>query len=269
MTAITVSTFPSPFSERYSNSKVPSFILSANPENIINDNSFNMQVQNIFESSQLKQFYAPQVDTLPFYGAPTKAYLLDNYTRFTTMEEVLREYVTDIAISKRRGKFNIRMFNGVKPIDGNPIVLLDGTPIFDIDNIFHIDPLKIRKLEVVANQYLYGPVVFNGIMSFISYKQDMTGFEIDPHAVILDYEALQSERKFYSPVYESDKQINSTIPDFRTALYWNPALITDGRGKQELIFYTGDTAGRYIGVIEGITANGEAGSSYFTFEINR
>ena len=43
---------------------------------------------------------ALSIDTLAFYYEPYKTYLLDNYTRFTTMEEVLREYVVEVNVGK-------------------------------------------------------------------------------------------------------------------------------------------------------------------------
>jgi hypothetical protein len=259
----------SPFSDQYSGNSIAPFMLSANMENAISESSFNMQVQNIFRGMQLKQFYAPQTDTLPFYGVPVKSYLLDNFTRFTTMEEVLREYVTSIGVSKKQGKYIIRMFNGDKLLDNKPLILLDGTPVFDADKVFSWDPLKIKKLDVVSTDYLYGPSVLNGVMSFSTYKGDMAGIEIDPRAVILDYEALQLERKFYSPVYDSELQINSTVPDFRDVLYWSPEADTNRDGKNALSFYTGDKPGRYNVIIEGIGANGEAGTGSFTFEVKK
>ena len=93
--------------------------------------------------------------------------------------------------------------------------------------------------------------------------------ELDPHTVVLDYEGLQMDRQFYSPVYDSDQQINSPVPDFRNVLYWNPEADTDTQGQNKLSFYTGDRPGRYIGIIEGISPGGEAGSQYFYFEIKK
>jgi hypothetical protein len=122
---------------------------------------------------------------------------------------------------------------------------------------------------MVTNNYLYGPALFNGIMSFTTYKGDRANFEIDPRAVVLDYEGLQLERKFYSPAYDSEKEINSPKPDFRSALYWNPEVNTQNDGKVNLSFYTGDKTGLYIGVIEGIAPNGETGSSSFYFEVKK
>ena len=85
----------------------------------------------------------------------------------------------------------------------------------------------------------------------------------------MDYEGLQLERKFYSPIYGSEQQINSSVPDFRSALYWNPDVNTGQDGQSILTFYTGDKPGTYIGIIEGITANGSAGSQRFYFEVKK
>ncbi|MGZ3834241.1 MAG: hypothetical protein ACXVB0_12005 [Mucilaginibacter sp.] len=258
-----------PFSEQRSLNPILPLALSLDVKKALVDNSLNMQVQNFFAANQLKQFYDPHIDSTSFYGTPTKSYKLDDYTRFTTMEEVLREYVTSIAVVKRQGKFGIRMFNVDKLLPGKPIILLDCVPVFDADKIFKIDPLKVKKLDVVANNYLYGSASLNGIMSFTTYKGDGINFEIDPRAVVLDYEGLQLERKFYSPVYDSEDRANSPKPDFRSTLYWNPETVTGNDGKASLMFYTSDKPGQYIGIIEGISASGKTGSQRFYFDVKK
>lgn len=258
----------SPFSEQHAASHSLSFTLNEDMRKSLIDNNINMQVQNIFAAKQLKEVYAPRIDSTAFYGKPTKSYLLDDYTRFPTMEEVLREYVGSIAVVKRQGKFDVKVFN-VDKLLGNPLLLLDGMPVFDADKILKYDPLKVRKLEMVTANYLYGPDYFNGIMSFSTYRDDRAGFEIDPHAVVVDYEGLQLMRKFYSPVYGSEEKFNSPVPDFRSTLYWNPDVNSGKDGKINLSFYTSDKAGKYIGIIEGIGQNGETGSHYIHFEVKR
>ena len=84
--------------------------------------------------------------------------------------------------------------------------MLDGVPIFDIDKVVAIDPLKVRKLDVVNSRYFWGAGDAEGILSYTTYKGDLGGVELDPHAVVLDYEGLQLQRVFYSPAYETDKE---------------------------------------------------------------
>jgi hypothetical protein len=80
---------------------------------------------------------------------------------------------------------------------------------------------------------------------------------------------MQLRRVFYSPVYETDSQVASRVPDFRSLLFWSPTINTDAQGKNQVTFYTSDEEGKYVGVIQGITANGESGSQYFTFEVKK
>ena len=221
---------------------------------------------NIYSGNQIKRFYEPLIDSAAFYGHPYKSYKLDDYTRFTTMEEVMREYVTEENITRSKGRFHIKVLSDRGFLDGgDPLVILDGIPVFNIDKLFTVDPLKIRKLEVVPSTYFYGPSESVGIFSFTSYKGDLGGVELDPHAIVMDYEGMQLQREFYSPVYDSQQQAASRIPDFRNVLYWSPSVNSQGKGA--VSFYTSDQPGKYVGVVQGITAKGQAGVQYFMFDV--
>ena len=258
-----------PFAEQYSSTSVPSFNLSEGMQSALESNSLNMQVLNVYTATKLRQFYDAGVDSAAFFVKPDKSYLLDNYVRFTTFEEVLREYTSWLTVAKRRGKFKVTMFSDAKLLEEDPLVLYNGIPVFDMNKAFAIDPLKIKKLDVVNTRYYYGPARFDGVLSLTGYKDDLAGLEIDPRALVLDYEGLQLQRKFYSPVYDTEEQRNSRLPDFRNALYWQPEVNTNAQGKTNLSFYTSDQPGKYIGIIQGLTSTGEAVSKYFTFEVKK
>jgi hypothetical protein len=257
----------SPFSEQYSKYTVPQFNLTRGMQKAIEEASVATQVQNIYLGNKTKHFYEQPVDSSGFYATPYKTYLLDNYTRFTTMEEVLREYVREVWVNRSQKRYHIKALNGTGFLNGDPLVMLDDVPVFNIDKVMAIDPLKVRKLEDVPYRYYWGPSVYEGILSFTTYKGDLGGVEIDPRAVVLDYEGLQLQREFYSPVYDSEQAAKSRMPDFRNQLYWAPDINTPASGKKQLSFYTSDQTGKYIGVVQGITAQGNAASQYFSFEV--
>jgi hypothetical protein len=259
----------SPFSEQYLKTQTPAFVLKPAWQNSIEQLSLGMQVQNIYAGNKTKQFINPVTDSSAFYGPPYKTYKLDDFTRFTTMEEVLREYISEVNVVKTRGRFHIKVISDNGFLDGDPLVLLDGVPVFNIDKVIGIDPLKIRRLEDMHNRYFWQAIDAEGILSFTSYKGDLGGYEIDPHAVVIDYEGLQLERQFYSPVYETEEQKASPVADFRNLLYWSPAAGTGKDGKNHISFYTSDQTGKYIGILQGLTPNGEAGSRVFTFEVKQ
>lgn len=259
----------SPFSDQYAPETFPAFNLSPKIRNEIVRRSLDMQVENIFFARQIKQFNVSSTDSSMFYGKPDYTYLLDDYTRFTNIEEVVHEYVRLVVITRDHGKRSFEIIHDKSTLPGEPLVMLDNKPIFDIDKAYNLDPLKVKRLDVITSNYLYGPAVFNGILHFTSYNGSSATTELDPRAMVFDYDGLQLDRKFYSPVYDTDQQHNSTMPDFRNVLYWNPDAGTDQKGTRQLSFYTGDRPGHYVGVIEGIAQTGEVGTQYFSFEVKK
>ena len=258
-----------PFSEQYSKTTLPVFDLTADMRKPLETQNMAMQIQNIYAGANTRKFYDPNVDSTGFYGKPDKVYRLDDYTRFTTMEEVLREYVREVNVFHPQKAFQIRVISETGFLEGDPLVLLDGIPLFDMNKVMAIDPLKVKRLDVVKDRYFWGPADAEGILSYATYKADLGGVELDPHAVVMDYEGMQLRRVFYSPAYETDSEVASRVPDFRSLLFWSPTINTGVQGKNQVTFYTSDEEGKYIGVVQGITPNGESGSQYFTFEVKK
>ncbi|MFI5160885.1 MAG: hypothetical protein ACHQHN_06385 [Sphingobacteriales bacterium] len=258
----------SPFSEQYSKSQVPQFNLTPDMQQSLEKNSLGMQVLNIYSGENIRHYDLPR-DSSAFFGTPDKVYKLDDYTRFTTMEEVLREYIREVYVVRSDKRYHIKVISGAGFLEGDPLVMLDGIPIFDIDKVIAIDPLKVKRLDVIKDRYFWGSADAEGILSYTTYKGDLGGVELDPHAVVLDYEGLQLQRVFYSPAYDSDKAAASRVPDFRNVLYWAPTVNTGAQGAKQLSFYTSDQEGQYIGVIQGLTADGQAGSQYFKFDVKK
>ena len=235
-----------PFSNNFSGTPVPLFTLQQNTSKSLLQQSISMQVQNIYSGKNLKHFMVPGIDTTAFYITPDAKYMLDNYTRFTTIEEVLREYVIMADVKKREGKFHFNLFDlaNNQMFKTDPLVLLDGVPVFDLDKFMLVDPLKLNKLEVLNRKYFLGRSIFDGILNWTSYKGDMADYETGAHATIIDYDGLQLEREFYTPVYTNEDQQSSHLPDFRNVLLWSPNIKIAAGGSKEINFFTSDIQGK-------------------------
>ena len=257
-----------PFSTAYTATAIPAFHLPETYPSTLLEQSINMQVQNIYAANQLNQFYVPAVDTTPFYITPDSKYNLDNYTRFSTMEEVLREYVAMVNLTKRSGKYHIQVFDKGHdvPFTNDPLVLLDGVPVINLNKLLDVDPLKVRSLEVVQKRYFLGASFFDGILNWKTYNGELANYELDAAAVVIDYDGLQLQREFYAPVYNDNS--SSHKPDFRNVLYWNPDIKLVNNKEQVYSFYTSDLPGRYAVVIQGVSATGLCGSTINTLEVN-
>ncbi|HUQ97709.1 MAG TPA: hypothetical protein VM010_08585 [Chitinophagaceae bacterium] len=250
----------SPFAATDSGQSVPRYTFSKAHADAILQQSISMQVQQLYSRDSITRFAVPAIlDTIPFFGRPDYSYPLDVYTRFQTMEEVLREFVLPINVVQRRGNLQLLLLDAPRRqfFDGGELVLLDGIPLFDKNKIFSYDPLKVKKLDVVTRKYFIGPTMFNGIASFTTYNGTFDGFQLDPRAIVVDYEGLQLEREFYAPVYETETQRKSRIPDFRNTLLWKPQVTLDKNGRAIISFYTSDQKGTYRVMIEGIDENGK------------
>jgi hypothetical protein len=256
-----------PYSYQVTDWKPASFNFSEDKLQQLSHLNLAMLVQNAYTINQLNSFSSPVLDSNAFFGPPDAKYNLDDFVRFNTMEEVLREYVHEINVRNRQGNFSLVALDprNHAVFENNPLVLVDGVPIFDMNKLMAYNPLKIKKAEVMARKYYLNSFVADGILSYSTYKGDLDGFRFDPSTVELSYDGLQLQREFYSPQYLSQEQKQSRLPDYRNVLYWSPQIITNS--DAQLSFYTSDIKGKYIAIVQGINEDGKAGYSETQFEV--
>lgn len=258
-----------PFSTRYRSTPGRAYGLTPRFQNDYEKRHLQAQVQHLYFGKYRNLYARERTDSLGFYGKPDETYLLDKYTRFKVLEEVLREYVPGVVVRIRKDGFHFLVVDKVNKtlLAENPIVLLDGVPVFNINKIMAMPSIKIRKLEVIDSRYFQGLAVYNGVVSFSTYKGDLEGFQLDPRVLVERYEGVQRQREFYAPRYDTPAAAQSRLPDLRNLLYWNPDITVTGTQAQTLNFFTGDQAGRYLVVVQGLAADGQAGSQRLVLEV--
>ncbi len=232
-----------PFSEKYGKQQyAPALELSTRLQEDLSQRHLEMQLQITYFARHRSVFRSPGVDSIAFYGKPNEQYFLDDFTRFKVMEEVMREYVPVVMVRRRQKKFHFLVLDHQYKafLRDDPMVLLDGVPVFNTDKIMGYDPLKIKQLDVVSSRFISGNMVYQGIVSYHTYRGDMHGFRLDPQALMQEYEGLQLQREFYCPTYAAQEERNSRLPDFRNLLYWAPDIHTAADGKSKVAFYTSD-----------------------------
>ena len=189
-----------PFSEKYSSRSLPEYVVPADNAADLLDHSIAEQVQHIYAGPRLNRFSMPAIDTTSFYSDPDERYYLDSFTRFQTMEEVIREYVVSTNVTHHREKFQLRLVN--KPqmqfFGDPPLILIDGVPFFEPDDLFQQDPVKIRRIDLVNREYSLGYRYFYGVISLTTYRGDLNGIRMNPHATVFDYPGIPEQREFFS-----------------------------------------------------------------------
>jgi hypothetical protein len=264
-----------PFSNEYSNNPISKFSVSPSVAGVLYDHNLWTQAQHAYHPDVFNHFVMGHTDTSLFFGKPSKTYWLDDYIRYPTMEEVMREYVQEVAVRKRDKRYHFMVVDNYEKtiysslFSDDPLVILDGVPVFNIDKVIALDPLKVQKLDVLTGRYFYGPIMADGILSYSTYKGDMGNFPLNPQAIKINYDGLQQERAFYSPEYSTENEPLSHTPDFRNVLYWSPEIKTDMQGKAQCSFYTSDLPGRYVVIVNGISEDGCAGHTSLIFEVRK
>ncbi len=257
----------SPYSTQFGARRLPAWVPTPALLPSLAERHLQVQVQQAFVDAV--PYRVPALDSASVYGKVSEQYRLDDYTRFKVMEEVMREYVPGVLVRKRKDGFHFLNLNRPRQLifENDPLVLLDGVPIFRTDDIMAFDPLKVKQLNVVAGRYFQGSQAYDGVVSYATYKGNLGGFTLDPHALLEEYEGVQGEREFYAPRYETAPQQQSRLADLRNLLYWQPQLLTKPGQAQSLSFYTSDQAGQYVVVVQGLAGDGRPGSATTIFEV--
>ena len=247
----------SPFVSRYAPKSMPELQIDSAHYHMLLARSVALQVYRYFseESSENQQISEPHFDI-----TPTFSYLLDEYTRFTTMREVFIEFIAGARFRRRDGKQELQVYTrrGAQQEYGTmPLVLLDGLPITDHELIYNYDPLSVEHINIYFGPCILGGLQFDGIIELITYRRLHADLNLARSTQVLTYEGPQPVYRLYSPDYSDEKNRQSRMPDGRHTLLWNPDVQTEGKTSISLPFYTSDLTGDFQASMEGMTKDGK------------
>lgn len=75
-------------------------------------------------------------------------------------------------------------------------------------------------------------------------------------------------KEFYQPRYNSIEKRESTLPDIRKTIHWEPDLELDENGLASVDFYNGDRYTSITCILEGITDEGRPIHSEYTYNVS-
>jgi hypothetical protein len=179
----------------------------------------------LLKAGQVEGYFVQEFDSSPFPVVTgfveDITYRLDDYTRFESVETVIKEYVPETSVRTVQKRKEFRVLDKVRGsiFDSNPLMLVDAMPVFDSDLLAAFDPKGLEKLEVLARNFYLNEEVFPGVISFSSYKNDFGGFPIPTNGIYLDYQGilpkvLEKNKLFASPT-------DLKMKDWRTVIYWS------------------------------------------------
>jgi hypothetical protein len=162
-------------------------------------------------------------------------------------------------------------FGGISGFRGmqEALVELDGVVLTPFggqsvaDRLASMGVQEVESIDFVrfGSAAAYGARAANGVIvikSRLGSKPATDNRRIDRSKLqVVNMVGYSTAKEFESPDY-SELANGDDRSDFRSTIYWNPVLYTDGTDPAMVTFYAADIPTRYRIVVEGVTADGQA-----------
>jgi len=213
-------------------------------------------VREILVNTQLKERYTDESDLpgqndgldIPFYGKGASVTYVNDFIELSDLGEFIYEIIPQVSInSSSSGSF--LSVQGPSCMDiYPPLVLMDNVPVNNNEEFLNIPSNRIERIEVLNQAYMVGNKRYSGIFSVYSSKRDMAGI------------TQEGERYFFNLRFLDDKHPDhmhgagpgeSSLPDIRNLLYWEPEIEITDEGTGKVSFRTPDIPGEYVLTLRG------------------
>jgi len=186
---------------------------------------------------------------------------LNEYTRFATLKETIREIIPEVSVTTIQGKEVIRVKQiRMMPRFENALLVVDGIVFANTQQLFDIAATMIDKIQIYTEPFVLGGTTYAGALIMTGNNPEAPYFQ---KAVTVPQTHLtESPKSYFNQLHKSD----SNLPDYRTQLYWNPRLIPEK--IQNIQLFSSDVSGRFEVRVQGLDSNLNPFSVVKEFEVN-
>jgi len=217
-----------------------------------------------------KQTGVTESENLNGPGHADQVIMGDKLEGCITLSDCLNGKVFGVTFDNNGTPYSIRTqgrLTGPLPM----VIILNGS-ILDGSHLNELDANTIASIEVLrSGAYLavYGSNAPGGALVITTRSGGDAKYvtsESPSGIITYPFKGFYKARQFYSPKYDHGKN-NSSNFDFRSAMYWNPNIITDKDGKASIEYFNADTKGIYRVELQGIDDNGNLGRQVFRYKV--
>ncbi len=235
------------------------FALDKVMESKIKERSVYNQIENAYYGSKPDTILIAKQNPR-FYGPGTMTYLLDDYTRFSTIKETFVEVIEHVWIQKNNKdeqEFHVRPLAPYVDSGELPLVFVDGILVLDHQRLLNLPAARVESITISRNQHFYGNKTFQGVVDVSTFNSDYFVYYYDPTIKTHQLFKPNEDKQYYQQSYEGDlRQRYQRLPDFRYQLLWLPRLEISETGEQNISFYSSDIEGTFEISLEGFTQSG-------------
>lgn len=200
------------------------------------------QAVSEWQGQQIGQQDSLNYSSVLLSAKPRYSYDLDEYTRFSSVREILIEFVRGVKHDKVSGVDQLFVLDSEmhEYSSWSALVLLDGMPVFNISDILNYDARLLQYVNIYTDRYIFGSQIYGGIISFTSRKGQLSNFSLRSGMKLAIYNFPQ-----LCPAFVAPREAKAGT------LYWNPAV---GTSDHEII--APETPGHYRLVVQQVDPTG-------------
>jgi len=220
---------------------------------------YNQIENNYFEFRPDSIIVKPAKDFLS--NLPFKEYDLNEYNRFRSLKETIREIIPEVSVNTYKGTETV----AVKQIQVLPgylpaLLMIDGIQFASSEDLFQVDATLVDYIRVYTDPIVYGGKTYAGALLMDGNSSQADFFKT---GTLIPKSLLSvSPKKYYNQNHLTDPN----LPDFRTQLLWNPRMRINSNKTIHLT--TSEVKGTYTIQIQGLDGNGQPFYEEKSFTVN-
>ena len=202
-------------------------------------------------------------ESYPFYGVPNNIVYPRLFLDLADFTEISRELLPGVRFRTNSRIPSLQLLNSgsAQYFIDQPLVILDGIPIMDLNAIKDLNSKKIDRIEICLNERFYGDLSFSGVLAIYTNSPDISRYGESDELVRYTMNGIQPKSTLNPPPDQL-----STEPDLRNVILWEPSVIP--KPYLQFNFRTSDITGKYRLIIRGKGTDGSIIYNEKTFEVN-
>ncbi|MBQ8060550.1 MAG: hypothetical protein IJ205_01200 [Bacteroidales bacterium] len=232
---------------------LPKLLLSKSQRESLSFRKKTLRDEKTLMLDTLATFLRHREDLL-LESSPLKHYHLDDYTRFSSVREILVEIIPSLALRRDKGRYYMTMMasdatDSYKARVGNLLVMMDGVVLSDLNSLLDFDAMLLEDIDIYQQAIVCGRAAYSGVVNFITKKNYVTALTFPANVRVVDFKGVS-----YPVAYLGD--VPEGAADTRQVLYWHPALSLEKGGQVRTVLHAPSYSGRFRIVAEGLSEDG-------------
>ena len=167
------------YDERLLNLDLDYFYLDSSLINEYDNTFINWQLELTYGLSINQIIYSDKTDSIHRFYNPTRYHVNPNdyHLDFQSPQELYHEIGQRVKIKGSKGDYSLVILDNKtnNPIGNNPLILIDGCPVSDANQVMQIPVKNINYFEIIDTPYSIGKQIYDGVVQIATknFKRDI------------------------------------------------------------------------------------------------